>query len=94
MATEPGRRLGRTVRERHRKIIAADFPPCHICNGDIDYGAHHYDPNSFTIDHITPIARGGTDTLDNLAAAHRGCNRLKSDKMPATTHARVTDRTW
>jgi len=82
-----------TIRNRHRRIIAKDEPPCHICGDAINYQAHHLDPNSFTIDHITPINRGGSDTLDNLAAAHRGCNRTKSDK-PATGVNFITERNW
>lgn len=71
-----------TTRDKHRRIIRKDKPPCGICGEDIDYSAHYLDPSSFTIDHITPITHGGTDTLDNLQAAHRGCNRDKSDKRP------------
>lgn len=82
-----------TIRDRHRKIIARDEPPCHICGNPIDYQAHHLDPNSFTVDHITPVNRGGPDTLDNKAAAHRSCNRSKSDKVH-TGVAFVTERTW
>ena len=36
---------------------------------------------AFTVDHIVPIHRGGTDTLDNLALACFGCNRRKSDHV-------------
>lgn len=82
-----------TVRDRHRKIIARDQPPCHICGGEILYDAHHLDPLSFTIDHITPINRGGPDTLDNLAACHRSCNRAKSDKIESGVEF-VTERDW
>ena len=38
----------------------------------------------FTIDHILPIAQGGTDTLDNLALACFYCNRRKTDKTTTT----------
>ena len=82
-----------SVRDRHRKIIAADEPPCHVCHETIDYQAHHLHPLAFTIDHITPINRGGPDTLDNIAAAHRKCNREKSDKVAAGVDF-VTDRQW
>lgn len=81
------------VRDRHRKIIAKDEPPCHICHQPIDYQAHHLHPMSFTVDHITPINRGGPDTLDNKAAAHRKCNRDKSDKVAAGVDF-VTERSW
>jgi hypothetical protein len=32
----------------------------------------------FEVEHITPSARGGSDTLDNLALACRACNAFKS----------------
>ena len=82
-----------TLRGRHRRIIAADQPPCHICGDPIDYQAHHLHPSSFTIDHITPRNRGGSDTLDNIGPAHRKCNRDKSDKVAAGV-AFVTERDW
>ncbi|AOT23214.1 HNH endonuclease [Mycobacterium phage Taquito] len=83
-------------RDRHRRIIAKGEPPCHVCGEPIDYQAHHLDPLSFTIDHITPLALGGEDTLDNLGPAHRKCNRDKSDKPPTwrTGVTFVTERRW
>lgn len=84
-----------TRRNRHRKIIAVDQPPCHICGEPIDYDAKHLDPMSFTIDHITPLTKGGEelDVIDNIKAAHRKCNRAKSDKV-AVGVAFVTARSW
>lgn len=42
----------------------------------------------FTIDHITPLAQGGTNGLENLALACFHCNRHKADLLlgsdPAT----------
>jgi 5-methylcytosine-specific restriction endonuclease McrA len=35
-----------------------------------------------TVDHIIPVAKGGTDDLDNLVAACKRCNFSKQDKMP------------
>lgn len=86
-----------TIRDRHRKRIARTKPPCHICNEPIDYTADHLDPNSFVIDHIIPLNKGGTDTPGNVAAAHRSCNRTKSDTHPAQTPTErvyITARTW
>jgi 5-methylcytosine-specific restriction endonuclease McrA len=42
------------------------------------------------------LAKGGEDTLENLAAAHRKCNRAKGDGGPAVKAAVafVTDRCW
>lgn len=85
-----------TRREKHRRLVARGRPPCYLCGNDIDYDAGHLDPAAFTIDHITPLNRGGLDTLDNLAAAHRQCNRDKSDRLlgqpAAVTY--LTTRSW
>lgn len=74
-----------------------------MCGEPIDYDAHHLHPLSFQVDHITPLARGGTDTLDNTQPVHRKCNRDKSDSLPtdgdgpdgpAVGVTFVTHRTW
>jgi len=36
---------------------------------------------SFTVDHVIPLAKGGTNSIDNLALACFHCNRQKSDKL-------------
>lgn len=36
---------------------------------------------TFQIDHIIPISKGGTNYPDNLACACRSCNRLKRDRL-------------
>ncbi len=59
---------------------------CHICLKEIDlslprnskgnnwqYGLH--------IDHVIPLSKGGTDTVDNVRPAHAICNMLKRDKV-------------
>lgn len=72
-----------TIRDRHRKIIARGKPPCGICGNEIDYSiTDHLDPMAYVVDHIVPLNKGGTDTIDNKAAAHRACNRAKSDHLP------------
>ena len=37
-------------------------------------------PNDGEVDHIKPLARGGTDTPDNRLLAHAKCNREKHNK--------------
>lgn len=37
----------------------------------------------FTIDHVIPLARGGSGDPDNLALACFHCNRRKADKLTA-----------
>lgn len=85
-----------TRRNRHRRLIARDNPPCHLCGGEILWDADHLHPLSFQADHVVPLSRGGTDTLDNLAASHRRCNQSRYNKLlptqPGVTF--VTERTW
>ena len=35
------------------------------------------DPMSASLDHIVPLSRGGTHTLDNVQLAHLACNERK-----------------
>ena len=87
------------VRDRHRRAIARTKPPCGICEREIDYTLPHMDPMEYVVDHIEPLAKGGSDTLDNKQAAHRLCNLQKYDKSDASpTHLSlrefVTTRRW
>lgn len=85
-----------TTRDRHRAVIRRQHPPCGICQQPIDYTLRYPDPQSFVVDHITPLTRGGTDELDNKQAAHRLCNSLKSNKTtdPLTPRRYITNRRW
>lgn len=67
-------------RDRDRARIARAKPACWICGDPIDYTLPWLDPRSYVVDHKVALNRGGTDTLENKAAAHRDCNRAKSDK--------------
>lgn len=71
-----------TVRDRHRAIVLGASDICWLCGH----------AGSDAVDHKIPLARGGTDTLDNKAPAHHDvpcpecgekCNRRKSDKLIA-----------
>lgn len=84
-----------TIRDKHRRTIARDEPPCAICHQPINYQLPHLNPGAYVVDHIVPLARGGQDVLDNKQPAHRSCNRAKSDKTPEA-NARIfeTTRDW
>ena len=71
------------------KLIIRDKNICHICGDRCDredfeiteegyYIARERHPS---IDHVIPIAKGGTHTWRNVKLAHRGCNIIKSDKI-------------
>ena len=76
----PDPKRNTTTRDKHRTQIARTKPACWLCGTPIDYELPHDDPKSYVVDHVTALARGGTDTLDNKRAAHRDCNRAKSDR--------------
>jgi 5-methylcytosine-specific restriction endonuclease McrA len=47
--------------------------------------AYCYNPfpvNELTIDHMLPLSRGGTNTIDNLVPSCKPCNSRKKDKTP------------
>lgn len=69
------------------KLIKRDNNICYLCNREcniLDYiyqGDYKIAGNYYpSIDHVIPIAKGGTHTWDNVRLAHRICNSLKSDK--------------
>jgi hypothetical protein len=47
---------------------------CEYCRSLLDYS-----PESFDIEHIIPLVKGGGNDLDNLALACGGCNGRKRD---------------
>lgn len=66
-----------------RDRIRRQEPACHICGEAIDYSLPHLDPRAFVIDHVVPLAKGGSDSLENVRAAHRGCNSKKRARVIA-----------
>lgn len=54
-------------------IIARDNSLCHICGLFVP-------PNEMSLDHLIPLAHGGSHTADNLAVAHLTCNKRRGTK--------------
>ncbi len=59
---------------------------CEYCHTD-----EHWQYVRFTIDHLLPVAEGGTDEFDNLALACFHCNRRKSNKRKASDSVTQND---
>ena len=57
---------------------------CNGCKGDFPF-------RNFTIDHIVPQSRGGTDHLENLQLLCGACNSLKGDRPMEYLMARLTE---
>lgn len=60
------------------RIIERANRLCEYCRCSMDYSAQ-----PFVIDHIVPIAEGGTTTMENLAFSCGGCNGHKYTKIQA-----------
>lgn len=55
---------------------------CHICGEPIDLYAPRQCgkpgwERGYHVDHIIPLSKGGTDTIDNVRPAHGQCNIVK-----------------
>ena len=48
---------------------------CEYCRSPLDFS-----PESFEMEHILPLSKGGTNELENLALSCGGCNGRKNDK--------------
>lgn len=66
------------------KIYNKNKGRCAICGKFIPY-------DSFTIDHIIPLAKGGTNEMDNLQVACNACNLIKQDILPEDLMAKLTE---
>lgn len=58
---------------------------CHICKEEIDLTAPRTPgkegwKRGLHLDHVVPVSKGGTDTLDNVKPAHALCNLSKFTK--------------
>ncbi|MGK7925810.1 MAG: HNH endonuclease [Spirulina sp.] len=51
---------------------------CEYCQSQL-----RYSPDPFSVEHIIPVIRGGTNDLDNLALSCQGCNNRKYTSITA-----------
>lgn len=58
------------------------------CGRRCVYCARQLDVTMATLDHVYPIARGGTHAPGNIVTACAPCNRLKGDTLPHEFFAR------
>ena len=59
------------------QIAERDNWICGICDEEVDRTLSHPDPMCASVDHVIPLARGGTNDLDNLQISHLRCNLSK-----------------
>lgn len=80
-----------TRRARLRAAVRESFDPwevferdawvCGLCYSPIDPDASYPDPMSVSLDHVTPLARGGVHERANCQAAHLVCNIRKGARV-------------
>lgn len=64
---------------------------CEYCNRDLLASFNDYD--SWQIDHVIPLSKGGIHEYDNMAVSCKTCNFLKRDYLPTgeTRNERLAD---
>ena len=85
-----GKREGNSLRRVRKKnayvadvrrydIFVRDDWRCHICNRKVSKVQQVPHPRAATLDHLIPLAKGGTHEPANVATACFECNYLKCD---------------
>lgn len=78
--------------------VRAQEGRCYYC-GETEYrsttvrGRHVLEPQILTKDHMTPIARGGSDAIDNIVGACLRCNKRKGTKTAQEFMEMLADAT-
>lgn len=63
------------------EVFARDAWCCGICGQQIDPLVRYPSLESASIDHVLPLIRGGSHSMDNVQAAHLSCNLRKKAKV-------------
>jgi len=85
----PGWRLPhwkhKALRKRRRfdQLRALHGDDCWRCNKPMRFGGPPNCGKAATIEHLTPVSKGGTGAIDNLRLCHVGCNRHLGDRPRA-----------
>ena len=62
------------------RLLKRDGSKCYLCEEQTLLNVDTNDNLYPSIEHVKPVAKGGTHTWDNVKIAHRICNSIKSDK--------------
>ena len=72
---------------RATAVFKRDEWICRLCNQPTESHEKVPHPRAPTIDHIMPISKGGTHTMDNVQCACFECNWMKADNTEHNEHA-------
>jgi len=79
--TDPARM--KREREKAKKLRSSNWWKQLVAKGECHYCSEKFSPKELTMDHIVPLARGGTSTQGNLVPSCRPCNERKQLETPA-----------
>lgn len=77
-----------TRKKIKRRLLAKYGPYCQICllfnksksQAFIDLALEQNSDYGWSVDHIIPASKGGTNSQKNLQPSHRKCNSQRQDK--------------
>lgn len=72
----------RKEREKARELKKSPWWKAQVSRGICHYCGGKFAPAKLTMDHVIPLARGGTSAKSNLVPACLGCNREKKLRAP------------
>jgi HNH endonuclease len=73
---------GHVYRQNKWRFIHRAEPVCALCGGVVDKTLRFPHPDSPSLDHIIPIALGGSGrNVSNWQLAHLKCNLAKGDRL-------------
>lgn len=78
----------RTITPQERwKVYTRDAGTCQICGRQLQF-------EEMTIDHIIPLASGGTNQISNFQCSCYSCNQFKSNFIPREFYDMITEIYW
>jgi 5-methylcytosine-specific restriction endonuclease McrA len=65
------------TREEWADVVKAHDFICHVCGEKVSLQLGS--PETLSLDHVIPMSRGGSNSKENVAPAHRRCNQNRTN---------------
>lgn len=75
-----GKRKSAPGRARILRLLEIQGDKCHWCGKTVSLGVAEKHPDRATVEHLTPVSRGGSDRRENLKVACFRCNNRRSSR--------------
>lgn len=70
-------------------VLSVIRPNCQICGIDLDMPTDRWNPDAATLDHIIPLSKGGSHSLDNVRCVCHLCNSLRGNSDLSDHEVRI-----